>query len=393
MSEMPKHAPYAEILDACWHAIQQGDADVSACLNAYPHHAEALQRDLQLARALGKLRAPALPADRVEALEARLLNQFQSQQVRVVPRRPSPRAWLGRSVATLLLAFFIALGGTGVTVAAAADSMPDETLYVVKRWWESIVVLIAQFIGNLDEIWLQIAQTRLEEWLYMGGQEADTHILQALLDDLAHAIEQVEGLADEAMRPRLVTFTVSTQTILTQNNALGQVDDNLNMLFERITLPGDEERPEVIVVTVLPATPTPEPTATTRAEDTTRPVEPSPTATVTTTREARPLATSTPRLPATPTLTITPRPSMTFTPSPVPPSATWTPTWTPLPSLPAVVPTITPRRPDTNGDTSVTRPPATPMPDDNATIFIRQTQAAVEITQTAEAQVTEEVRP
>jgi hypothetical protein len=157
---------YDDIFEVCWQAIQAGESTLDACLRQYPAHADDLKRDLTLAMAIEKLPQPVISQSSEDVLEARLRQQFRAQypeatakkqttqQERVL--RPRPSFWLGKSAAAVVLAFLMFLGGTGTAVAASANSMPDQPLYQVKRLWESVVVIIAQVVGNLDDVWFAI---------------------------------------------------------------------------------------------------------------------------------------------------------------------------------------------------------------------------------------------
>jgi hypothetical protein len=388
---------YDDIFEVCWQAIQAGESTLDACLRQYPAHADDLKRDLTLAMAIEKLPQPVMSQSSEDALEARLRQQFRTQfpnataqttqqttqQERVL--RPRPSFWLGKSAAAVVLAFLMFLGGTGTAVAASATSMPDQPLYQVKRLWESVVVIIAQVVGNLDDVWLQLAQTRLEEVLYLIGQ-GDTDGASDLLADLSIALNEAHENADDDTETRVITFALSAQTIMEQSPLVDDASYGaLDALVRTVAPSSPTPMPALLVTpTLIPAQVLPSATPT---------LIPSATATllVATETPVNPPATSTPRFAATATATSSPTATLTFTPSPIAPSDTPTATWTALPPLPSITPNVA----------STLRPSATPrevMPTStpasvNGTqYFIRQTDQAVQMTQTAIAEDPVETR-
>jgi hypothetical protein len=63
---------------------------------------------------------------------------------------------------------------------------------------------------------LQLAQTRLEEVLYLIGQ-GDTDGASDLLADLSIALNEAHENADDDTETRVITFALSAQTIMEQS--------------------------------------------------------------------------------------------------------------------------------------------------------------------------------
>ncbi|MFW5696328.1 MAG: hypothetical protein ACOCXR_00925, partial [Phototrophicaceae bacterium] len=173
MDAMPPE--FHEILDAGIDAVSSGRSTIADYVAQYPQYAEALRAELLVARLTARLRPPALAAESVDALAERLANQHRARPGTTSTQNRLfwlPFRGISRTAAAILLAVILVFGGTSGIVAAAADSMPGETLYPVKRAWESIIVLIAGITGQLDDIWLQLAETRLEEARYLAEHNA-----------------------------------------------------------------------------------------------------------------------------------------------------------------------------------------------------------------------------
>lgn len=356
-----------DILDHYLDALQRG-ATVAACLaDCRARHGAAaaaeLRPALEAAALTARLRQPALPAASADALDLRLRGAL-------VARRRSPAlGGLGRLAATVALVVLALIGTGGGAVAAADSAVPGETLYPVKRLWEEIVLALSPLTGERDTIWLWIAQRRLAEAETLAARD---QLTPAALASLLAAMEHAIALTAPQRQPELRAY----------------LDDVRAALAPLPPPPGAESVYEQVLLSAgaPPAVPPPAPAVT----HTPAPALSTPTATLTASPSltAAPTLTLTPtsRVPATATRTpIPPSPTLTrVPPSPTPaPSATPTLTWTPLP-LPASPVFVPPTAPP------AASPPPTALPTSTpellATERWRETQAAVYLTQTAQAQ-------
>lgn len=381
---------YEAVLDNCIDAVLSGTADIDTCLQRFPSYAAELRRDLSLILLASSFDAPAMPEEAVDALEARLQAEFRAryrsqQQNRVIlfNRLALP---MSKLAAGLILAFMVMFTSGAGVVAASAEALPGDTLYGVKRLWESIILFFANLIGHLEEAYIQIAQTRLDEVVQLNAlgrlsQDAIDELL-ATTEDLVLLVNGDNVLID--------AFLEEAETVLSYQAQQDSAHD-YGALLKLIV----DNRPQQTTM----------PPAGTQPSDTLHPAAatatlspPSPTATATAT--ATPVATMTPTV--TPTATATRTPTPTYTPTfTVTPTWTWTPsvtptaTWTPLP-LPGgtkppsgVVPqTATPQ--PRGGQPTAT--PTSPAYATQVREWILMTQTAVFATQTAVAG-TEEPQP
>jgi hypothetical protein len=366
-----------EILNSCVDAIRSGEQTLADCLREHPQHAAELRWLLTIALALEpSAPAPALSTAAVNKLEGKL--RAASRRRRTAPHRLGVQ----RMAATLAVLFVLFLGSAGL-VAASSSSRPGDTLYGIKRLWETIVLAFSPMTGTLGDLWLQIARARLGE---AQAVAAEKRLSQDALNDLygamASAIQNNPTNPNGAMTVYMAEVQTVMQTLVPDTDALRpladairaaavpQYDANGNLL----PLPSN-----TLVLPLTSATPASPPSAT-----------PSPSATLTAT--ATPTATAsetplpsatpseTPRIPPTPTRTPvqpSPTPSATLTPSPtLTPSATWTPL--PLPGTLQFEPAAT-RVPDGSLPTDVPTAQLTFTPQ----IRERETQQSVYLTQTA----------
>jgi len=72
------------------------------------------------------------------------------------------------TISTLILIFTLLFGGTGATVLAAQNSLPDQALYPVKLMTEDIRTGLSPQSDDQLELALQFAQKRLDEMLAMN---------------------------------------------------------------------------------------------------------------------------------------------------------------------------------------------------------------------------------
>ncbi len=346
--------PYPQILADCVEAVLSGQQTIDDCLRQYPEHAALLKLDLQAAILVTRLSTPRLSEEKVKVLELRLRRQRHRRRRRV------PLRIAAGIILTLLLVL-----GSGGAVYASSDSLPGDTLYLVKRLWENVIVIIARVTDQLDTVWLQLAQTRLAEVLQTAVRG---HLTQDMLLDLRFATSQAIVFATSDTESGLVLHIIQLEEAIVSGKlqVLGSKVDDTILSTIRPLLPLASPTVEIIVMTLTPTQP-PAQIVTNRPT-----LEP-------------PTATSTPRIPATTTRTPTPPPIPELSVSPShTPTITQTPTTTntplPSPTLPGIqvkTPTIVPRRTNASPPVQVS-PTWYPWP--------RLTQDTLYATRTAEAQ-------
>lgn len=292
---------------------------------------------VQAARRLAATPPPALPPDAVDRIEARLHARLAEL---TPPARPQV-AWhraggrlLRLAVAACLI--FLIVGAFG-TARAAADSLPGDALYPVKRAIESgRLALVPQ--GDEAGLRVEFAQRRVDEFrrLFAQGtvypqalEEATDQIGRALRlvgtgeaegdglgAEIRHIIEQQADLASQAIPAAPPAAQLRLESVLD----------------ESARIRADVE-PEL--APAAPATMPPGPTLT--VPPTLPPITASPTP------SASPSATATPVPSATPTVTHTATATPTTTPVPSATPRRMTPTRRPLTDL-APAPFATPSR-------------------------------------------------
>jgi hypothetical protein len=381
VSEARTSPEFDDILAQCLDDVLRGQKSLAECLTAYPAYAVDLKPALQIGLLTARLKSPEMSSQSVDALEMRLWAQMRPAQSRNIIRLP---LGISRLAAAIAVIFILTLGSGAGLVAASADDLPGDTLYGVKRLWETILLALVPLTGQPGDLWLWIANARLGEANALADKELLTE--NALIDLYTatyHASQYGYGEGDASAI--IAYFNRAYLALMNRNAPLGAETVYQDMLEavapSRVQngtiIPLTSELPPSLSGAAPLASPTPiEPSATFTATNTASPT-PTATETPTITASPTPSATRTPRIPATatrtPTFTPSPTATVTLTPSP-------TMTWTalPLPYIPPIIGAATQVPP---GFIPSSTPQTPPTPD--GTERVRATQQSVFLTQTA----------
>lgn len=414
MNDMTTPLGYQEILNECLDVVIHGTYTIEDCAAQYPQYADALRAELSTAGLITRLKSPELTSAEIDELQARIFNKQQTTAPRVIHLMPLR---MSKAAAAILLIFLFAFGSGAGLVAASADDRPGDTLYGLKRFWENLILVIAGIIGQLDDAWLQLAQTRLDEVLAL---DADGTLTEEALNDLYDATRNMITYASPSTQDAVIMLAEQVQqelnalqSPLAQSEIAEQIKRAAAPVLQAdgsIKLPPDvppvgaeDQSTENDPETVLPTTITPTYTATAtegaaQQPDTTfatATFTPQPTATFTLepTATDTPAPTHTPRFPPTETRTPTPTSTLSPTPEPMTPTPI-PPTNTPVPDAPIVPATTEPQRtPNPRVTLAPTRLPGSTDVEATITPPLRATPQSVYLTQTAGPPATEEVRP
>ena len=197
-----------ELLDRCLTEVQLGKSGIESSSSQFPGSAATLTTLLEAA---DRVRAELAPADPegafVDASLVRLLNRVRisrREEGQLLPKhlRPTHPIWrLAYSLAMILLAAAILLGGAGV-VQASAEALPGGSLYVVKRAVEETrLALTGSAVGDAT-LMEQFAEERLSEASTLSTERSSEDLALALagydemidrLTELASTSELHEG--------------------------------------------------------------------------------------------------------------------------------------------------------------------------------------------------------
>lgn len=125
------------------------------------------------------------------------------------------------TISTLILIFTILFGGTGATVYAAQNSLPDETLYPVKLMTEDIRSGLSTQSEDRLELALQFAQKRLDEMLAMN--QAGHHPTSAVDDRWEYQIQSALRLTANMSETELAqALSQVRERLMEQDRLLSQ---------------------------------------------------------------------------------------------------------------------------------------------------------------------------
>ena len=290
------------------------------CLARYPEHAEELRPLLNLASAVKAVPTPRPDPATVRANRQRMLGAVQAAAACRQRRGPAAFAWFWRISsglrvrpmlqAALALAAAVVLVSlaSGVLFASAADSLPGQALYPVKRFGENVRLSLTLSPAARQELQTEYVLERRREVRQVldAGQPAALEF-RGELEEIGDDYWIIGGLRVMLDGDGFVEGHVAVGAMVIVR-ASSSGDGTLRALkLQVLTNP-------LLSTSVVPATPTPTPTMTQ-----------APTAASTPTPTMTQAPTTAPT--ATPTVTQTPSPMPTETPTPVP-TATSAPTHT-----------------------------------------------------------------
>jgi hypothetical protein len=126
------------------------------------------------------------------------------------------------TIAAILLAFTLLVGGTGGTVFAAQSSLPDELLFPVKTWSEDIRLQLASNPQSELALMSQFMDRRITEISSMAEQDEviPPEAFERFQDQIQQAIHIVASMEDAPMIQELLQLE---QQIQTQEKIMQQV--------------------------------------------------------------------------------------------------------------------------------------------------------------------------
>ena len=188
-----------EIFDACLDRLTGGET-VDECLDDYPEHRERLQTLLDAAQTALASATNVTPGRGArEKSKARLRRQLEAGAAlngrrglltrRLPVRIPRPVAV---PVAAVLVLMVVVLGVGSIAAVAAADSVPGDSLYWVKRTKENVILSFSRSDTGRAQAHAELAGVRAEEIRQLIEQgriaEAENH-LAAVRDHLRASAE------------------------------------------------------------------------------------------------------------------------------------------------------------------------------------------------------------
>jgi len=177
-----------DILNGCLESVFKGES-IEACLNAYPEQASQLGPLLETGLMLMRESAAIRPDAEYKArVQYQLQAMFYARHEEAEKRTRIP-VWHRKWAMAMTTVLIVLLAGIG-TVAAAANALPDDALYLAKLAAEQVRVTLA--FSDVDEakLHLQFAERRAAEMTELARQGKNEK-LSILAKQVADHVDEV----------------------------------------------------------------------------------------------------------------------------------------------------------------------------------------------------------
>ncbi len=194
---MKNSKEFANIFDECLERILTGGETVEQCLASYPEYAAELEPLLQTALSAREALDIAPRPEFKERARHQILTELRDMKERK-QRRFSLFGWQPQW-ATAAIAVLVLLVASGGTVAAAGNSMPDQSLYPVKLAAERVRLALTPSELGKAEYYAELVDRRVNEIVGMADKgkleqvEKTTERLNNQLMAMAVLVSTEEG--------------------------------------------------------------------------------------------------------------------------------------------------------------------------------------------------------
>ena len=151
-----------EVLEICLQDIEKG-AEIDSLLFRYPDLADELRPILEASIGARNMAVPMPSEEVVRRNRAKILQH--ASQMRESTAVSSARGWivpLRRLAVTLVVVTLLFVSGTSL-VGAAANTLPGDNLYPVKRTWEGLSLFLTFDSGQREVIEIEHENERMHE--------------------------------------------------------------------------------------------------------------------------------------------------------------------------------------------------------------------------------------
>ena len=169
-----KEKEFDNILDECLERILTGGETIEQCLGSYPEQAAELEPLLQTALLTKKASAIRPRPEFRERARYQLRSALQEMEEKR-ERRSFFFGWQPRWATAVIAVLVFLMAGSG-TVAAANNSMPDETLYPVKLATETVRLTLTPAALGKAELYVKLVDKRVDEIIRMADKGKPEHV-------------------------------------------------------------------------------------------------------------------------------------------------------------------------------------------------------------------------
>jgi hypothetical protein len=169
-----KEKEFDNILDECLERILTRGETVEQCLENYPEQSAELEPLLQTALLTKRASAIKPRPEFRERARYQLRSALQEMEEKR-ERRSFFFGWQPRWATAVIAVLVFLMAGSG-TVAAANNSMPDETLYPVKLATETVRLTLTPSALGKAELYVKLVDKRVDEIIRMADKGKMKHV-------------------------------------------------------------------------------------------------------------------------------------------------------------------------------------------------------------------------
>jgi hypothetical protein len=203
-----------DIFNECYERMRSGES-LESCLRSYPQYRGHLEPLLRTTLEVGRKASYIQPRPefrhwarvRIESAQ-----RYPRQQAKV--QTSAMPGWLRHGWAIAVVAGIIVLLGTGSTMAASSNALPDQPLYPVKLATEQLQLAFAVSPAKKAEVETDLVNKRADELQAManaGNTEQATEAAARYDDQYEKAVQAITAAAGTAVTvPSVITPPVTT---------------------------------------------------------------------------------------------------------------------------------------------------------------------------------------
>ena len=283
-----------DIFNECYERIRSGES-LESCLRSYPQYRTQLEPLLRTTFDIGRRVSYIQPRPEFKhwayvRFESAMRYPRQQQQQQTRGAAPAATTWLRHGWAVIVSVGIVILLGTGSTMAASSQALPNEPMYPVKLATEQMQRVITVTPERKAEFETEITNRRAAELEAMAnaGDTAEATMAAVRYDDqFQRAIDAIvaaggfEYVPPEGTQPPAVTAPTEPTTTPTETTT--QPTETTTQPTEVTTPPDTTPTPPETTSTTTGTSDNATPTESTIPEETTTPESTTPAETVETT--------------------------------------------------------------------------------------------------------------
>jgi Domain of unknown function (DUF5667) len=263
-----------DIFNECYERIRSGES-LESCLRSYPQYRAQLDPLLRTTFDIGRRSSYIHPRPEFRhwsRVRLETAQRYPRQSQQAPAETPMASGWLRHGWAVVVTAGIILLLGTGSTMAASSNALPDQPLYPVKLASEQVQLAFAVSPARKAEVQTDLVNKRADELEAMANQgktEEAAKAAERYDDQYQKALEAI--MSTEEMQPQPAGYVPPVVTIppTTTPSTTTPPTTTPSTTTPPTTTPSTTTPPTTTPPTTTPSTTTPPSTVTAASENTT----------------------------------------------------------------------------------------------------------------------------